>query len=81
MQEEAIAKYTVHLFCVDCWQLHKLAAGIEIHEQTEKFAKLKDVWDGKQILAPIVILLSQPVTCPATKMQKTDPERVYIIRQ
>jgi hypothetical protein len=76
-----MAKYTVHLFCVDCWQLHKLAAGIEIHEQTEKYAKLKDVCNGKEAPAHIMILLNQPVTCPATKMQRTDPERAYIIRQ
>lgn len=76
-----MAKYTVHLFCVDCWRLHKLAAGIEIHEQTEKYAKLKDVCDGKEIPAQIVTFLSQAVTCPATQKQRTDPERVYIIRQ
>jgi hypothetical protein len=76
-----MAKYTVHLFCVDCWQLHRMAAGIDIDEAAEEFAKLKEVYRGKPMPAHIVDLLNQRVTCPTTGNDKADPDKVYIIRR
>jgi hypothetical protein len=76
-----MARYTVHLFCVDCWQLHRLAASVDIEETAEEFAKLKEVYQGKQVPAHIIELLNQRVTCPTTQKDKADPEKVYIIRR
>jgi hypothetical protein len=76
-----MARYTVHFFCVDCWQLHPLAASIDIDETEEEFAKLKEVYRGNQIPARIADLLNQRVTCPTTQKDKADPDKVYIIRR
>jgi hypothetical protein len=76
-----MARYTVHCFCVDCWQLHRLAASVDIDETNEEFAKLNDVYRGKPIPAHIVDLLNQRVTCPTTQKDKADPDKVYIIRR
>jgi hypothetical protein len=74
------ARYTVHLFCVECWTLHKLASQLEIENLNQKYGGLLDVYAEKKIPEQILHVLNQAATCPTTQRSKIDPEKIYIIR-
>jgi hypothetical protein len=75
-----MAKYTAHLFCVDCWVLHELPSRLEIENLNQKYGRLLDVYAEKKIPEQILDVLNQAATCPTTQRSKIDPEKIYIIR-
>jgi hypothetical protein len=62
-----MAKYSVHVFCDGCGDVHPMGIAIELPDGPANRASIGDVYQGRDLPPQIAALINNRIVCPQTK--------------
>lgn len=62
-----MARYSVHVFCDECGDVHPMGISIELPDGPIDRASIADVYKGRDLPPNIVALINNRIVCPQTK--------------
>ena len=76
-----MAKYSVHLFCNECSEVHPMGIVINLNDGPVDKSSIGDTYEGKELPTQIATLKDNTIICPNTKKptSQSDNNQVFLV--
>jgi hypothetical protein len=75
-----MATYSIVIFCDDCMKGHFVVSGLDLTNGPPRHATIDSFYEPNNI-PPSLVALIKTLCCPITKESKTDPKRIYLVKE
>jgi hypothetical protein len=76
-----MAKYSVHVFCDECGDVHPMSIVIELADGPADKASVGDTYQGRNLPPQIAALINNRIICPKTRrwILQRNNQQVFLV--